>query len=299
LKKIALLFICLFSSCSLLEKKTVQNRSNLLSKPLVIVSAAPYIEIVEQIAGDKVFVSSIIPPDVDPHNFEPSPKDMGPLMHTALWIQVGEGFEPLLEKRLKETTPSIKILDLKKNTNTLESACKCNKSHNHADKSVDTHYWLDPLTVAHQAKVITNFLKEISPENQRLFDENLKKLDQTLINLNKDLTKKLAPYKGQGFLTTHNAYGYFCNRYHLLQFGIESPDGKETRTKDIHHLLEKANLDKKILICILTQPQHVNRAAEIIGEKLNLPLEMINPYEQNYINTINKLAKAVITYGKK
>ena len=63
------------------------------------------------------------------------------------------------------------------------------------------------------------------------------------------------------------------------------------RSKDIHHVLEEARSYKNELIGILTQPQHINRAAETIGIELNLSLFMVNPYEEDYIATIEKLAE--------
>ncbi len=291
MKKALLTLIALCSACSLFSPKTLPP-----SKPLVIVSAAPYIEIVKQIAGDKVFVQSIIPPDVDPHNFEPSPRDMGPLLHTSLWIQVGEGFEHLLEKRLKETTPDLHILNLPAVTKTLKSACHHN-GHCHENHDVDTHYWLDPITVAHQAKSINAALGKILPQQAHYFQDRTLQLKSILYALNKKLMEKLAPFKGGTYLTTHKAYGYFCHRYSLVQIGIEPDDGKEMRSKDIQHVMEEAKTHKETLIGVLMQPQHVNRAAETIAAQFNLPLFMVNPYEENYIATINQLADITEEYG--
>jgi len=292
MKKALLLLIVLCSACSFFSQKPLPP-----SKPLVIVSAAPYIEIVKQIAGEKVFVQSIIPPDVDPHNFEPSPRDMGPLLHTALWIQVGEGFEPLLENRLKETTPSIHILNLPSVTKTLKGACHCHHHHHDEGHDIDTHYWLDPITVAHQAKSIAAFLTLVLPQEEKYFQERTLQLKSKLYALNKKLTEELAPFKGGVFLTTHKAYGYFCNRYHLIQIGIEPEDGKEMRSKEIQHVMEEAKEHKNELIGVLMQPQHVNRAAETIAATFKLPLFMVNPYEEDYIATINELATITKEYA--
>ncbi|MCH9618988.1 MAG: hypothetical protein SP4CHLAM5_11320 [Chlamydiia bacterium] len=258
--------------------------------------------VVRQLAGETVEIRGIIPPDVDPHNYEPSPRDMGPLVHAAIWVQVGEEFEYLLENRLKETTPNLKIINLPKITKTLKSSCghkhHHHDHHQHCDDAVDTHYWMDPLTVADQARAITKSLIQILPANKALYEKKLESLTAKLISLNKKLTKQLSPYSGDVYLTTHKAYGYFCHRYHLKQIGIEADDGKEMRSKDIHHVLEEARSDRNRLVGILTQPQHVNRAAETIGIELNLPLFMVNPYEEDYIATIEKLAAITVQHGK-
>lgn len=295
MRKITLLLLCFLTSCGLWKS----NNNTKPSKPLVIVSASPYIEIVKQLAGDRVFVRSIIPPDVDPHNFEPSPRDMGPLIHASLWIQVGEEFEYLLENRLNETNPSMEILNLPKITKTLHSSCS--HSHHKHCHDVDTHYWLDPITVIDQAQAIKNMLSKINPKYKKEFQKKFISLSKKLNQLNTKLKKDLSKYKGSAFLTTHNAYGYFCYRYNLIQIGIEPEEGgccKEIRSRDIQYVLETAYAHKDDLICVLTQPQHVNRAAETIGEKLDLPLVMVNPYEEDYIATIKKLANVVKKYGE-
>lgn len=293
MKKVLILILSVFSACGMLKSSPEKNE-----KPLVIVSAAPYEMVVKQLAGDTVAVRGIIPPDVDPHNFEPSPRDMGPLVHAALWVQVGEEFEYLLQNRLRETTPNLKIVNLPAITKTLKSSCG-HAHHSHCESAVDTHYWMDPLTVIDQAEAITNALIAMQPENSTLYKDNLQALTIELEALNTKLTKQLAPFAGNVYLTTHKAYGYFCHRYHLHQIGIEADDGKEMRSKDIHHVLEEARSHRNELIGILTQPQHVNRAAETIGIELKLPLFMVNPYEENYIATIEKLAKITVEHGKK
>ena len=297
MKKILLLLLVLTSSCGIFTSKSKKDSA----RPLVIVSAAPYIRIVHQIAKHKVDVQSIIPADVDPHNFEPSPRDMAPLMHAALWVQVGEEFEYLLENRLRETTPDLVILSLPKVTTTLKS--NCHKHHHHHDHEichdVDTHYWLDPLTVIEQAKYITDDLCKILPDDAEYFESRLKILIRKLTLLDNHVKDELKPFHGNAFLTTHKAYGYFCHRYDLVQIGIEAEDGKETRSQDIHQVLQKTRSYKKELIGILLQPQHVNRAAETLGGKLSLPLFMVNPYEENYVATIKKLTNIIVKYGRK
>ena len=293
MKKAAIFIFILFAGCSLFKNPTEKN-----TKPLVIVSAAPYEKVVHQLAGDTVSVRGIIPPDVDPHNFEPSPRDMGPLVHAALWIQVGEEFEYLLENRLAETTPNLKIINLPQSTKTIRSSCN-HPGHSHCEEAIDTHYWMDPITVIAQAKVISRVLCEILPKNKELYQKNLHALTAKLEQLNKKISKELAPFAEGYYLTTHKAYGYFCHRYDLHQIGIEADDGKEMRSKDIHKVLEQARAHRNELIGILIQPQHVNRAAETIGNDLKLQLFMVNPYEEDYIATIEKLAEITVKHGHK
>ena len=107
--------------------------------------------VVKQLAGETVEIRGIIPPDVDPHNYEPSPRDMGTACSCCCLDSGGEKSLSTYFKIDSGRPPRIlKSLILPEITKTLKSSC-CHHHHAHCDQSVDTHYWMDPLTVVDQA----------------------------------------------------------------------------------------------------------------------------------------------------
>ena len=58
-------------------------------------------EIAKAVGGNRVTVSTLIPPGVEPHEYSPRPGDMRGLAGADLVIKNGLGLEPWTEKALK------------------------------------------------------------------------------------------------------------------------------------------------------------------------------------------------------
>lgn len=64
---------------------------------LKVIAAETFLaDIVQNVAGDRLTVDSLIPTGLDPHAFEPTPQDLARLAESNLLIINGAGFEPWL-----------------------------------------------------------------------------------------------------------------------------------------------------------------------------------------------------------
>ncbi len=289
--------LCFLLCLALFGCSTNNGISNTKDKPIVLVSVAPYVELIQQIAGNTVDVQCAVPPGVDPHNWEPTYKDMDRLQGAKAWFTVGEEFEPRLSVKLYETSPDLVIYKLQEETPNVIS--NHDHDHDHVDgfHYIDSHFWLDPILDIHQGRFIERVLSTISPESSAMYKANLKKLEASLLALNEWAKKEIANAEvdGKYLVTTHGAYTYYCGRYGLYQIVIEPSGGKEPRTKDIARIVDQIQKQLNSVVGVFLQPAHSNKAALIIADQLNLPTYMIDPYQQNYIETIRSLTLAVTT----
>ncbi|MGH2652571.1 MAG: metal ABC transporter substrate-binding protein, partial [Actinomycetota bacterium] len=69
-------------------------------KPLVVASFYPLYEFSRQVAGDRAEVSSMVPPGVEPHDWEPAPQDVARLEMAQVFVYNGGGLEPWADKLL-------------------------------------------------------------------------------------------------------------------------------------------------------------------------------------------------------
>ena len=69
-------------------------------KPTVVASFYPLYEFSRQVAGDRAEVKSIVPPGVEPHDWEPAPQDVARLEKAQVFVYNGAGFEPWADKLL-------------------------------------------------------------------------------------------------------------------------------------------------------------------------------------------------------
>ena len=58
-------------------------------------------DIVQNVAGDRLKVDALIPLGVDPHGFEPTPRDVKKVADSSVLIVNGAGFEEFLAKLLQ------------------------------------------------------------------------------------------------------------------------------------------------------------------------------------------------------
>jgi zinc transport system substrate-binding protein len=263
-----LLFLCsffLFVSC---EKKNTCTEQ----KASIIVSLPPYTYFVERIVSDSLSVAPLIPVGSNPHLFEPTPKQVACMNTAKLWVRCRESFENKILKIVKEQNPNIAILDLFEEI---------------ADEEEDRHLWLSPKRAKKQAQAIAEALVLLYPSNEAYYRENLTQFLNELDALDKEISFLLAPLKGRAILTSHPAFGYFCEDYGLIQIAIEC-EGKDPLPQNLQETLRLAQQHK--VARVLLQPQHNNKGAELMASYLHLPAEVIDPYSSNYLSNLRALA---------
>ena len=72
------------------------------AKPLVVATFYPLYEFSRRVAGDRADVVSLVPPGVEPHDWEPSPQNVVQVKKARLFVYNGAGFEPWVDKLLKD-----------------------------------------------------------------------------------------------------------------------------------------------------------------------------------------------------
>ena len=261
------------------------------SKPLVLVSVAPLAKMLSQIAEETIDIETVIPSHVDPHNWEPTYRDMGSLRDARLWFTVGMSFELPLEKKLMEANPDLHIY----NVNTTLPTLKADHHAHHHGEEFDTHTWLSPTLDISICNFLTKILSELLPDHQTLYEKNAQLLISQLKRLNSSCKQSLEPFSGELLVTTHGAYSYYCQDFGLEQIVIEPSEGKEARMREITSLLKQLKSTKKQIALIVTQPQHTNKAADIIAKNLEKKTFSVDPYAPNYIETIERLTSLIVS----
>jgi len=285
MKKIAPILFCLLLLITLCN---CEKRS-LSSQRTVLTSIAPYAYFVKKIAGDTVRTQVLVPSGANPHIYEPTPREAHEVGKAALWLRAGEAFEKKIAEVLREQNPHLKIVNMQDGIPLLDHCCECGHFH-HEDETKDRHIWLSPKLAQIQAENIGKALMALSPENRELYAKNLEEFLRELRELDAAIEKELKPFEGQAILVSHAAFGYFCKEYHLSQLAIET-EGKDPLPRQVSHVIAAA---KKCRVrSVLTQPQYNNKGAELIAEKLHLPIFPIDPYSEDYINNLHYLARIV------
>lgn len=258
------------------------------TKPLILVSIGPYQLFAERIAGSDFQVHTIVPQGSSAHTFEPTARQIAQLGRGKVWFRIGEPFEARMVSVMKVRNPGIAILDLREGVELLSDegmACKhCMMDHQ------DRHIWMSPKLAIRQAEAMAQVLMETFPEKKDLFQKNLETLVKELTKLDGEIHTILRPVKAKVILVSHPAFGYFCRDYDCQQLSIEY-EGKDPRPQHLQEIISQAV--KKQAIMAVAIPQYNNKGAQLIAEKLHLPVQMIDPYSSDYFQMMRKLAQWV------
>ena len=276
-----LLSLLLFAGCS--------HAPSPPSKPLLLVSIAPYRFLTEEIAGAGFEVQAVVPMAANPHSFEPTSSQVALMGRGLVWFRIGEPFEGKIIPILKNHNPKLAIKDLRDGIALLEEGPGLKCAHCCMDH-LDRHIWLNPKLAAEQAALIEQTLSEQFPEQKEFFQKNLIRLRGELGALDVEIQGILRPVVKRVILVSHPAFGYFCKEYHFEQLSVEY-EGKDPRPKHLEEILKQA-ISQSMEVA-LALPQHNNKGAQLIAERLHVPIRMIDPYSAEYFETMRKLAHLI------
>lgn len=236
----------------------------------IFTSFYPIYDFVKKIGKDKVDISTIVPIGIEPHDFEPTAKQIIEIQKADLIFINGIGFESWISKVINSN-----IVDLSKNI-TIE---KINSDPN-------PHIWLDPILVKTLSKTIFDRLVSLDPQNTDYYKENFKEFNNNLELLNSDILMNLTNCSLDDFIAFHDSFGYFAKRYGLTQH----PIGGLSPEADVNpqRVSESIRLAEQLGINVIfsednIEPRLANTIAnEIEGRVLILsPIEMISQEEQS------------------
>ena len=199
----------------------------------VSTSFYPIQYLAQAIGGEHVAVTSVTPTNVEPHDFELSPKDVTALSASSLVLYVS-GFQPSLDDALAQVSGPA-VVDLAGSVDLVhhdgveeeheEGATEAAHDHDHDPAAaLDPHFWLDPVRMQAAAKAVEAALAQADPAHADDYAANLNTLTTTLTDLNTGYSSGLGHCERTTFVTSHAAFGYLADRYGLTQASISGVD---------------------------------------------------------------------------
>src|SRR5574338_863180 len=254
-----------------------------------LASFYPLYEFTKIIGGEKINVSTIIPPGIEPHDWEPSIQDLQKMQTSDMIVINGVGLEPWITK-LVLVNPDILIVDTSNGISLLEK----NKLVFSNQIQDDPHISLDPVLAKKQIQSITNGLIKIDPQNAEYYQENTKAYNTKLDLLDNKIRNELSICIKKDFLAFHDAFSYFAKEYGLNQNTIIGVNPNEEPTAVIlQQIIQKS---KNLNLHVIFTEEAVNpRVSEVIANEIGANVLILSPievYEKNsdYIKTTGTLA---------
>ncbi|MGG4147146.1 metal ABC transporter substrate-binding protein [Paenibacillus algorifonticola] len=274
----------------------------------VVTTFYPMYEFSKQVGGEYADVTALIPAGTEPHDWEPSAKDMAVLKEADVFVYNGivEGWADQAldsatnEKRIVvEASSSIELAEGGEDEHShgeeahgaagdanAEADTDAEHDHDHAaedeeaahEHSLDPHVWLSPKLAQAEVAAIQEAFAKADPAHADQYKANADAYIAKLKELDDAYKAGLAGAKRTEFVTQHAAFGYLAREYGLTQVPISglSPD-QEPSPEQMAEIvkLAKEQQIKTIFFETLVDPKIASTIASEIGAKT----AVLNPLE--------------------
>ncbi|MCS4504526.1 zinc ABC transporter substrate-binding protein [Arhodomonas aquaeolei] len=282
----------------------------------VYTSVIPVKTLVEAVGGDRVAVTALVQPGQSPATFDPGPRTLASLEGTEVYFRVGVPFERSWMARLRAAAPRMSVVDLRDDVKLRAIGAH---AHEHSDEAnaaddlaglspdvakvvdamgegrvprevADPHLWTSPANAVPMVKRIRDALTREDPAHRAEYEQRAADYIERLNALDKRIAERLAPLKGRRFVVFHPAWGYFADRYGLVQLAIEA-DGKSPGGSELDKLIEEIRgLD---VSAVFVQDQFSQRSARTIADALGIKVVSIDPLAADYIDNLDRVSQRI------
>ena len=240
----------------------------------ILVTFYPLYQFTKAIGKDKINVSIIIPPGIEPHDWEPTIQDIQKMKNADIIVINGAGLEPWIAK-ISSINSNIMIIDTSNGIPLLEK----DKQGLHKIIEEDPHIWLDPVLAKNQVQNIADGLIKLDPQNTNYYQQNANDYKIKLDVLDSKIKTDLSVCDKKDFLAFHDAFSYFSKEYglhqHTIIVGLD-PESEPTApalqqiTKDAQNLR---------LNVIFTEEAVNTRVSQVIADEIHGKVLTLSPLE--------------------
>jgi len=206
----------------------------------VITSTSILADLVRQIGGDRVDVTSILPANADPHDFEPSPDDVIAIEDADLIVLHGLQLDTWANDLIEAAQSDAPVAFA---TAGIETIGGDDDHEDHEYSEGDPHVWFDPMRAKQMVANIRDALTAADSEGADGYRQRYDAYAAQLDDLDAEIAARIAliPEDRRVLITNHDALAYFAVRYGLTIVGTVIP-GLDSRTepsaKEIAALIE-------------------------------------------------------------
>jgi zinc/manganese transport system substrate-binding protein len=260
---------CAGSPATAPPDETIAATTTVATGPLgtIVVTYSVLGRLVEDLVGDAADVVVIVPDGSDPHDYQPSARDMEEMTSADLLVVNGLGFEEYLGDAIAAASDAgTPVFELSEHVTVRDAAEVRDEGHGddvHAHGAGDPHLWLSPATMLEALPALSDAVSAAIGT-----DIDPSALTAQLEALDTDIASRFAALDRCELVTGHDELGYFADRYGCEVIGAVIPSMSTTADASAKQLAElkevMAEHGAATIFTSLGTPQEV--AAQIARE---------------------------------
>ena len=267
--------------------RTVEAAENQSGKLQVVTTLFPLYDWAKVVGGERVDVTLLLPPGVESHAFEPTPRDIAKMHKADIFIYMGDHMEPWVTSMVKGVSgDSLLVIDASEGIQLLQETDETAEpahAHHQGDSKqrfhgdVDPHIWLEFNNAQEMVDTIARGLMKKDAAHKERYEKRAEAYKSDLRELDDRFEQALAHCRHRTLIYGgHFAFGYFAKRFNLeviSPYRGFAPDAEPT-PREIAQLIQKM---KTFNIKYIFYEEGIEpKVARVIGQEAGAELLMLH-----------------------
>ena len=223
-----------------------------IAAPLQVATMHPVLtDVAQEVGGNFVKVTPLVPAGADVHRFSPTPADVKKLAGTRIILVAGKRLETYLDKLSSNLTAGQKIVEVGKTIPSEkiepgdETFMCC---PDHAAGAIDPHWWNSVENMQRAGRIIADAYSEMDPANKDAYRANAAVWSAKLDTLKKWAKKEISaiPTADRKLATAHLSLRYFAKDFGFRILPVQGLNHNTIPTPDELAKAIKTVRDNKI-----------------------------------------------------
>lgn len=264
------------------------------ARRLVAATVFPVFDLTRRVAGDRLDVRLILAPGLDPHDYEPRPKDVAGLADASLIFAVGLGLDPWAQGLARSAgAGEARVFEL----GPLMDPILAPPGLIRPEPLIDPHFWTDPVRAQRTVDVVVEALSGLDPEGGPFYRERGGALRRSIQALDAEVSRQSETWVRRRVVTFHGSLFYFAARYGLQVTAVVQPvPGAEPPAQ--HMAAVVTELRGPPEAALFTEPQMESQLATALAREAGVSLHEVDtlgggPRAASYEELVRGIARAM------
>lgn len=232
-------------------------------------------DMVTNIAGDRIDLSTLVGPDGDAELYQPTLADGRTVADARIVFMNGlnDEFEPWLEGLLRQAQFKGTKVVVSRGAKTLEADDERAPTAKPMPAAIDQHAWLDPKNAVVYVKNIADALARADPPNATDYRQRASAYTKELNGLNSWAKTEMAtvPVAKRRMITSHDSLRYLAHAYAITMISINGWTNKsEPSAAELAQLADQIKRERirALFLDSITDPRTMQRIAQETGAEI-------------------------------
>ncbi len=221
-------------------------------------------DFLKNVGGNRLLVSGILKPNVDPHDYETSVQDAQTISRAEIIFVYGVGFDAFMDKAIANANSKAPVITVTRGITPLAG--------DDQEPDGDPHMWFDPTLAQRMVTNIGEALAQFDPPSAAFYRQNAQSYNAQIAQMDAQVQGiyNQIPAADRKLVTNHDAFQYLARHFSLNIVGAVIPsisDAAEPTAQDINDLIDtiRAQQVKAIFAESSANPRVAQQVAQETG----------------------------------